>query len=116
MTTKPDTLIIRIADQDGSKTFVNLPLDEQGFIMGADAHEFQVVDGDTYNLLDFNQLVFAISSDGGQSSIELARVTAEPVDPSAPAVVAYENPYQVALMAKDIFDNWDTAMASAVVE
>lgn len=108
---KPNTLILRVADLEGSKTFVNLPLDEDGFIKGADAHEFQVMDGDTYNLLEFNQLVFAISSDGGQSSLELARVTVIAADDDT-AVICHEDPMQVAQFAKTIFDDWENQMGS----
>lgn len=110
---KPDTVIIRIPDQDGSKTFLNLPLDSHGFIDGGNAHEFQVLDGDSYNLLEFNQMVFAVSSDGGASSIELARMTVAGKDASDPAIVCHTDPYQVGLMAKHIFDTWDEKIADA---
>lgn len=106
---KPNTLIIRLADVGGSKTFACLPLVE-GYIVTKDAYEFNVFDGDTYNLLGFDDMVFAVSSDGGQSSLELVRMKVYAED-GVSAVVCHEQPQQVALMAKYIFDNWDAKVA-----
>lgn len=101
----PNTIIIRVPDINGSKTFLGLPLDDQGVISGADAYEFNVTDGDSYNLLEFNQLVIALTSDSGDSSLELARVTIEQLDANV-EVIAYEDPYQVMVLAKEIFDRF----------
>lgn len=55
----PNIIIFRIPDVDGGKTFVEIPMDEDGLIDPAAGISFQVLDGDSYNNLGFDELVFA---------------------------------------------------------
>ena len=101
----PNVAIIRIPDVDGSKTFVQLPMDEDGFITGSDAKEFQVFDGDSYNLLEFNQIIMAKASDDGASSIELCRVTILDRHNNSNPVEVHTDPTECAIMVKQIFED-----------
>lgn len=55
----PNIIVFRVPDVDGSKTFAEVPMDENGYLDTTMAFSFQVLDGDTYNLLGFDELVLA---------------------------------------------------------
>ena len=111
----PNIIIFRIEDQDGSKTFVELPMDENGIIDTAQSFSFQVLDGDSYNLLGFDQLILAHNPgtevDGQTGSYELARIDIFDHVTNLPVVI-HEGLENMAGMAIHLMNEWKSGEAA----
>jgi len=100
----PDLIVFRLPDDaDGNKQFLQAPILADGHL-GEDAECFTALDGDSYNMLGFHELVLA-QRQGDAGSLELTRV--EIIDATTRRqVVLYSDMMAVMDLFPDMLESW----------